>query len=339
MGNGFSDIHRRKGKHINTKRLNRDLEWRKSVAEKRKIICEHFIDDLEIVDKCPICKSGKHHLFTNIFDYPYNECDCCGHIFLEKPLSDDAIKELYSGDGENKTIQGDIYIDEGIFLERIKQIAVPKVDFCLEFMNYPGLWVDIGCGTGEILQALENNNIPSLGIESDIEEVRFAIKHGANVIHSDVKDVDHSIFETAGVVSFVNILEHVKNPISVLGNISSFLQSGSYVVVEVPRHPSLSSYNSMAFSSIAYRHIYAPDHLHIFTEKSLKKLFKEVDVEAVAMWEYGQDFQDLICMSAIMADLKENTFVNSIMDLFNNIQQSIDDIGFSDTMFVIGRKI
>ena len=44
MPNGFSDIHRRKGKHINTKRLNRNLSWRKDVAHQ---VDEHiFVEDL-----------------------------------------------------------------------------------------------------------------------------------------------------------------------------------------------------------------------------------------------------------------------------------------------------
>lgn len=338
MSNYFLDAKRKKGKHINTKKLNRDLEWRQRVSEKRKLMCDHLRGKLEFVSKCPICDSPRYELFTVIFDYPYHECKNCGHIFLATPPSEQAIKDLYSGKGENRTIQGDIYIGEDIFRERIQQIARPKIEFCLEHIERPSLWIDVGCGTGEILEVLKEENIPAIGIESDIEEVQFARSHNLKVTHADFTTIEEDLFSATQCVSFINILEHIKDPVRVIGNIVRHLPDFAYVIIEVPRHPSLSSYNNLAFSSLSYRHIYAPDHLHVFTESSLKLLFGINGLKEIAIWEYGQDFQDLICMSAISAGLKENNFIRDIMDMFNNIQQSIDDLGFSDTMFVIGRK-
>ena len=334
------DAKRKRGKHIDTKKLNRDLAWRKSVSEKRKAMCQHLSSkgSLEKVDRCPICGVKKYKLFTTIFDYPYHECGKCGHIYLATPPTESAIKDLYSGEGENTTIQGDIYIGEEIFKERVKQIARPKVDFCLDHMKLPELWIDVGCGTGEVLTALKERDVLAFGVESDDQEVKFASEHGLKVVRADLLELGEKFFAKAECVSFINILEHIKDPVGTLGRVLDSMPYESSVVIEVPRHPSLSSYNSMAFSSLAYRHIYAPDHLHIFTEKSLKMMFNEVGLKEVAIWEYGQDFQDLISMSAINADLDETGFVSDIMDLFNNIQQSIDNLGFSDTMFIIGRK-
>lgn len=332
----------RRGKPINMKKMDRDASWMKHIMEERKRLCVVFKDNLEDIDNCPICMCEISKLFVTIHHYPYHECSNCGHIYMQRQPTADSLIKFYSGKGEDTTIQGETYIGEQRFRERIKQIVLPKVSFCLEYIDPIGKWMDCGCGTGELLSALTSFDIECFGIEMDVDEINFAYEQGLTVYQGDVHSVNKELFDNVQVISMINILEHLKNPSCLLKTLSSYIDVGSYFVIEVPRHPSLSSYNSLVFPELTYRHLYAPDHLHIFTECSMLKMLENSGLEIVAVWEFGQDFKDFVSISAIKNDLAGNEFVDEIMNLWDSlastIQQSIDDKGFSDTMFIIARK-
>jgi hypothetical protein len=95
---------------------------------------------------------------------------------------------------------------------------------------------------------------------------------------------------------------------------------------------------NLAFPNLAYRHIYAPDHLHIFTEKSTGILLEAAGLKPLALWEFGQDFQHFVSNAAVNAGLKESEFLKSVVDVSVAAQQVIDDLGFSDVLFIIARK-
>jgi 2-polyprenyl-3-methyl-5-hydroxy-6-metoxy-1,4-benzoquinol methylase len=343
MDKFFKNILVKRGKRIDTSKMSRGLSWMKHIIDERKRLCDLLRHDLEEVERCPICSCALNSLFVDIHGYPYVECSNCGHIYMQKQPVMKSLEEFYSGMGEGKTIQGEIYIDDDIFKERVKQIALPKVSFCLENMNVNGKWIDCGCGTGELLVALSSFDIDCAGIETDVEEINFARNQGVKVEQENIYTVKESVFKGAQVVSMINILEHLKYPSQILKKVSSYLSKEAYLIIEVPRHPSLSSYNSLAFPDLTYRHLYAPDHLHIFTEYSLKIMLREAGLKEKAVWQFGQDFMDFVCISSINNNLEDNEFVNKIMSLFSSVfddaQQSIDDRGFSDTMFVIAQKI
>ena len=44
---------------------------------------------------------------------------------------------------------------------------------------------------------------------------------------------------------------------------------GSYFFFEVPRWPSISAVANKCFPELSSRNIYSPDHLHIFSDKSI----------------------------------------------------------------------
>lgn len=332
----------KKGKSIDTMKMNRGLSWKKHIIEERKRLCDLFRNRLESINRCPICKCKLSKLFVEIHGYPYDECQNCGHIYMKSQPTKDALFNFYSGEGEEKTIQGEIYVDNKIFEERVKQIALPKVQFCLDNIKVTGKWMDCGCGTGEVLEALNSFNIDCFGIETDIEEIEFALQKKLKVRRKNIYEIDKSVFEGVQVVSLINILEHLKDPLEILVKISRFMKNNSYLVLEVPRHPSLSSYNSLAFPDLSYRHLYAPDHLHIFTDRSVEIILNNAGFKPIAVWEFGQDFMDFICISSINNNLENNEFVEKIMDLFSkvfvDVQQSIDDENLSDTMFIIAEK-
>lgn len=334
----FKGVPRRRGKPIDFKQLKRTVGWLKQIAGEQERLSEKLLDCREYLTACPICGCEECKPFADIYKYPYAECEKCGHIFSQMPPNNQAVAALYANESDKHSAQRQIYIDAETFKKRIEQIARPKVDYCSSIIPADGLWVDLGCGTGELLMAAAQKGWQVKGIETDPAEVEFGRNQGLDIIQSDVSSLKSEELRNAKVLSLLNLLEHMREPAGILAKLVNALPAEAYVVIEVPRHPSLSSFVNLAFPHLAYRHIYAPDHLHAFTEKSMEIMLDNAGLNTVALWEFGQDFQHLISTATANARLPESEFLNKVVDLSATFQQCIDDMGFSDVLFVIASK-
>ena len=201
-----------------------------------------------------------------------------------------------------------------------------------------GKWIDIGCGVGEVLLAAANAGWSAFGIESDLEECNYAKSKGLNVINEYLPgDAFARLLKGVQVVSLFNVLEHIFDPKQFLRNITNALDDG-FVIFEVPRHPSLSSLSSELFPNMACRHIYPPDHLHIFSDRSTNLLLEGTGFVIVGKWYFGQDFFDLICSAGANQGLATNSVWTEIASIAPKVQQVIDDEGLADTVIVVAYK-
>ena len=201
-----------------------------------------------------------------------------------------------------------------------------------------GKWVDIGSGAGEVVFAATDAGWDASGIESDQDECDFANSKGLKVTHEYLSEETFTRFlQGAQVVSLFNVLEHIPDPRGFLSNIAGALNVG-FLIFEVPRHPSLSSLSSELFPAMACRHIYPPDHLHIFSERSANILLEGTGFDVAGKWYFGQDFFDLICSAGANQGLGTNSVWAEIARVAPKVQQVIDEEGLADTMIVVAYK-
>ncbi len=123
------------GKPLDKRHLNRGIEWRKEIAKDQRRLAVALIGHLDHLDCCPICKNTHTSGYVIIFDYPYDKCELCGHIFCATPLQKDAEENLYGTNSENKSVQSKIYLDDDLFLKRVEAIARPKVYYVADVMD------------------------------------------------------------------------------------------------------------------------------------------------------------------------------------------------------------
>lgn len=333
----FPDIPRQKGKPIDWKKMKRDAKWRKTVSDANKKLAEGIMVFQPELSLCPICAEKKFNFFIEVYSCKYSQCESCGHIFMQPQFDVSAVKKLYSGDGGS--VQEFTYLDDELFSKRVEQVALPKIEYCNGVIGKErGLWVDVGCGTGELLTAAKKTGWTAKGFEADAVEVDFARRRGVDVVQEYVTAGNANELKCAKVVSLLSVLEHVNNPLLLLKTISGSLSSGAYVVFEVPRHPSLSSFVNMAFPQLPYRHICPPAHLHIFTEKSIDIMLRKAGLAAKSMWEFGQDALDFVLTAANNAGLKEDDFIQRMIGLANDLQKTVDEKSLSDVIFMIAVK-
>lgn len=332
------------GKPVSMSKVrNRQKEIQNSETTKKACIKFYKKSADEQTSICRLCKSVHTHLFFKAYhDYLFFECNDCGALYLHNLPDTDLI---YQG-SEEIGCGIDYYGENQLFDIRVNQIVAPKVDFILDVCRQIDIrvhrWIDVGAGCGHLLEYARSLGIEVQGIESDVSQYNFMLNRGLNVKNiflneenlSSTENVDLS---NADVVSLITVLEHMEKPAEFIKEIGKTMKSGSVLVIEVPRHPSLSAFANITHKNIVYRHITPPVHLQIFTEKSIEYLLDDY-YEIVAKWEFGQGFSDMMNYSLIESGMEPTELFDLIMKSNNDIQCSIDKAGLADEMLVVARR-
>lgn len=134
--------------------------------------------------------------------------------------------------------------------------------------------LDVGCNTGEALVALRSRGFAVVGLEPNPEAAEVARAYGLEVIEAPIEAADLSP-ERFGAVLLSQVLEHVESPHELLRKVRETVRPGGIVYVVVPNAESV------------WRHVFGrhwvhwhvPFHLHHFTDRALRKLFGQCDLQ------------------------------------------------------------
>lgn len=328
---------KRHSKQIDLREFNRDISWRIDIASKQQRIAEKLSPNRAEIFGCPICRSKESTHFVTVYDYPYHECSVCGHLYSKSPPSPEALAALYTEDANGIVLsaQSEIYIQKDLFQKRVDKIAFPKAQFATDLIGNTGKWIDIGAGVGDLVMAAQSLGWNAVGYESDSQEVQFAQHMGANVENLFLDEKNINVLKEARIVSTINVLEHISDPSTLVQSISKNITIGAYFLFEVPRFPSLSAFTNRCFPELAARNIYAPDHLHLFTDKSAEIMLESAGFETVASWFFGQDIYELFGNCMAKGKFSDHPLIDSALSLTNALQEIVDQSGLSDTMLIL----
>jgi 2-polyprenyl-3-methyl-5-hydroxy-6-metoxy-1,4-benzoquinol methylase len=130
--------------------------------------------------------------------------------------------------------------------------------------------LDFGCGEGGFLLDIKPFTKTCLGVEkSKLARERlqneFKISVFSNIADIPMKNLD--------VITIFHVIEHLPDPISVLKEISEYLDSKGTIIIETPNANDalLSLYKCKPFSEFTYWGC----HLYLFTESTLATMVKK----------------------------------------------------------------
>ncbi|MFT0876647.1 class I SAM-dependent methyltransferase [Rhodopseudomonas sp. G2_2311] len=155
-----------------------------------------------------------------------------------------------------------------------------------------GAVLEIGCGSGALLEALKCRGHDDLsGVDFDPKAIQVARDAGLNVSVGEIGDIQRCDFD---IVLLNHVIEHLQSPEETLKEIWSRLKPGGSLII---RTPNSSSLLATLFGS-EWRGLEPPRHFNIFTMASLRLLAKKADYVTVEMGTTNAMLQGVYLESA-----------------------------------------
>lgn len=144
------------------------------------------------------------------------------------------------------------------------------------------LVLDVGCGSGEFLQGLKRTGLSTVGVEPSVSKSKYA----RDILGLEVTTAlyDDALFppDSFGVITFIQVLEHVENPLETLSTAYQHLHSGGYLVIDVPgyNNPRFLLYRLTKYKKIVKRD-FIPSHNFYYTRKTLSQIVELVGFRVI----------------------------------------------------------
>lgn len=130
--------------------------------------------------------------------------------------------------------------------------------------------LDIGCGSGHLINILEKRGIKTTGLEPIKELISIAKKRNpnSNIIEGSVEEITTKTTKKFSTITIIDVLEHVSDDIKVIQDLYNRLEEGGYLIIVVPSFPFLFSIRDL---SMGHFRRYTKNDL---IQKVLKNNFK-----------------------------------------------------------------
>jgi len=328
------------GKPIDMDRLKVNVN-RPDDAKKYARLCKKIIKAGKLENKkCYVCASDKYKKLLNIFGFDYVECKKCSHVYVLKAPSTEAIKKFYSSDVHHQMIKK-LYANQKVKNYRVQTLSMPKVKFVEKFIKKRGSWLDLGCGTGEVIYAAKKLGWQVEGLEVDEIAYKFGEKNFGLKIHNCLLE-DFPIDEVRkfDVVSMFGVIEHLNEPSKILKEICKKTKNEVSLVIGTPNVASLSTLCQEYFPDNTNRHLLPFSHIQLFSPKSLETVLRKAGFKIIGWWFFGQDFYEFL-QNLLVYDknLKDSQLFDQLLNNFNQLQKVFDQKKFGDEMLVVCKKI
>ena len=232
-------------------------------------------------------------------------------------------KKLYDdSDGKNYSKN---YLND--YNSRVKNIYIPKVEFLQKVVKNKIKLIDLGCGAGHFVKALELKKINAVGYDTSKDLCRLGNKKlNKNKIYPQNFDKIYEIIDKntkANTLSMIGVLEHLTDPHKIM---KSFKRSKiKYLYLSVPLF-SLSTFIENSFSNVFPRQL-SSGHTHLYTEKSLNYLAKKYNLKIIGEYWFGTDMPDLmrsiICTGSI---LNKKIYLEELNKKFSKLIDELQSI-------------
>ncbi len=221
--------------------------------------------------KCPVCNCNKTIKLLTFDDIRVKKCMNCSHEFSEH--QDNINFEIYNEQYYTDEHENWFKHPNLTLFQKIK-------DYIQEFKSTESSVVDIGCGKGDFLFYLKNNNFSNLiGIDlsknNDDDIIKFK---QANIFDFEIK----SKYDV--VINFA-VIEHLNNLNKFVEVMETFVQNNGLLIVMTLDSDSFLYKASKLLYRIGIhfpiKRFYSEHHVNHFNKKSLKSLLNKKGFEVL----------------------------------------------------------
>lgn len=290
------------------------------------------------ISNCQICKSNDLTDFLQTKDYFFTEeefklsvCNNCNFVFTNPVPAKENIGKYYatqkylSHDTNSNGILGNIYKTVRYFNLKSKYNLIGK------FKSH-GTVLDIGCGTGEFLNFMKQNNWDSFGIEPELKAKEFAINnYNLEVFpESKLNEFSKNKFD---LITKWHVLEHVYNLNERLDLIYKLLDNDGIFINALPM---IDSPDAIKFGKY-WAGLDVPRHLHHFSYETFNHLAMNNGFKILG--SFPMKF-DSYYVSYLSHKAKKNSmsFIRGLIDGFISNLEANKNKNYSSMIFVLSKS-
>ena len=237
---------------------------------------------METLTICPVCSGNKFKPFISCVDYTVSretfqvvQCEACGFRFTNPRPDENEIGKYYESEeyishsGTSRGVVNKIYgmVRNLTIKQKVKLINKQILNPKSQTRNA----LDIGCGTGEFLNACKQNGWNVTGIEPS-EVARKHAKENFGIEPLTPEKLFEISEKKFNVITMWHVLEHVHQLHKTIEQINKPLVDEGALIVAVP--------NCNSFDAKKYGEHWAawdlPRHIYHFTKKDIEKLFSSL---------------------------------------------------------------
>ena len=225
-------------------------------------------------------------------------CVHCGLYTLRPKLTTEAIKAYYPKEyiAYVKAVE-----DEPGFIQYLDRLLAreKRVRQIIKRSKAPGRILDVGCATGILLSGMQRRGWECYGVEPDLKSAEYACQRfGLDIYPGYLEDALYSenFFD---VVTMMDVLEHVYDPINTLQEVNRILKNGGILIGSLP--------NADAWERYLFGPYWVgwevPRHYRTFTPETIQQLLKAQGFKEVEIFSFtGRQGAFLISLKFWMQD-------------------------------------
>lgn len=201
-------------------------------------------------------------------------CAACGTATTYPPPDDAELRSAY--DGSYRPASGRFSGGGDQILRRTRALLAGRLDR----LAPPGPILDVGCGEGALLDAIESRGRVAVGLEQGDQAARRADVRAVEIV-----DFDERPGEWAAIV-FWHSLEHLREPRAAVRAAASLLAPSGVLIIAVPNRASWQA----RWLGDRWLALDLPRHLVHLPAHALLDGVREsgLEVERVSYWRAGQ---------------------------------------------------
>lgn len=228
--------------------------------------------------KCIICHDKQEFIFS-YQNFQYYRCYNCQFVSTYPYPTTEVIINYYK-----KKSKKEKYEQSGKYSQRHKLVYTKYVKILKE-----RLWdknetlqgkkvLDIGCFTGEFLEAIQKENADVYGLELQSDAARIANnKIPGKIIQADVMTYKFPQMKY-DIITLLGVAEHVTNPIRLFTKSFQLLKKDGILMIQTP--------DSSSFLARTMKKFWPPyspiEHIHLFSRKSLNHALEKCGFHSIS---------------------------------------------------------
>lgn len=223
---------------------------------------------------CPVCQSRESDEALSLRDWAYSRqgpfsyrrCRGCGALYAADALSPEAWAQYYPADYAAYTASE----PRSRLAGYARRAGLRKRCRAVERLASGGRLLDVGCGAGAFVEAMQARGWQAQGLEQDAAAAKAARARGLAVHTGRAPDYPFAP-GSFDVITLWDVLEHLEQAREALRGIVSWLAPGGWLVLRTPDAECLQA----RLFGPWWAGYDAPRHRVIYTRRALEGLLRE----------------------------------------------------------------